>query len=62
MAAAERYNGGRPESIKELGDKAKDYEWNPAIPFKFWARAADALHHQVCLRPWAAVRCLWYIL
>ncbi|KAL2117671.1 hypothetical protein VTJ04DRAFT_7331 [Mycothermus thermophilus] len=44
--------GGRPMSAKELTDKAKQFDWNPRIGFKYWARAAETIHHegQVYLR------------
>ncbi|KAK0712786.1 hypothetical protein B0T26DRAFT_649441 [Lasiosphaeria miniovina] len=36
----------RPMSVRELTEKAKEYEWNPRIGFKFWARAAETIHHE----------------
>ncbi|KAL2169481.1 hypothetical protein VTG60DRAFT_6025 [Thermothelomyces hinnuleus] len=44
--------GSRPMNAKELTDKAKDFDWNPRIGFKYWARAAETIHHegQVYLR------------
>ncbi|KAL2268791.1 hypothetical protein VTJ83DRAFT_3637 [Remersonia thermophila] len=44
--------GGRPMSAKELTEKAKQFDWNPRIGFKYWARAAETIHHegQVYLR------------
>ncbi|KAK3939209.1 hypothetical protein QBC46DRAFT_388473 [Diplogelasinospora grovesii] len=44
--------GNRPLSVKEISDRAKEYEWNPLIPFKYWARAVETIHHesQVYLR------------
>ncbi|KAL2193854.1 hypothetical protein P885DRAFT_80862 [Corynascus similis CBS 632.67] len=44
--------GSRPMSAKELTDKAKEFHWNPRIGFKYWARAAETIHHegQVYLR------------
>ncbi|KAG7294059.1 hypothetical protein NEMBOFW57_004121 [Staphylotrichum longicolle] len=44
--------GSRPMSARELTDKAKEFDWNPRIPFKYWARAAETIHHegQVYLR------------
>ncbi|KAK3306087.1 uncharacterized protein B0T15DRAFT_511935 [Chaetomium strumarium] len=44
--------GSKPMSSKELIDKAKQFEWNPRISFKYWARAAETIHHegQVYLR------------
>ncbi|KAL2024866.1 hypothetical protein VTK56DRAFT_3565 [Thermocarpiscus australiensis] len=44
--------GSRPMSAKELTAKAKEFDWNPHIRFKYWARAAEAIHHegQVYLR------------
>lgn len=37
----------RPLSAKEIADQAKDYQWNPTIPFKYWVRAADAIYLEV---------------
>ncbi|KAK0610075.1 hypothetical protein B0T17DRAFT_512379 [Bombardia bombarda] len=37
---------GRPMNVTELSDKAKQYDWNPRIRFKYWARAAETLHHE----------------
>ncbi|AEO68234.1 dc123f32-79b5-44c4-a4a6-c786489bb128 [Thermothielavioides terrestris] len=44
--------GSRPMSAKELTEKAKAFDWNPRIGFKYWARAAETIHHegQVYLR------------
>ncbi|KAL2163304.1 hypothetical protein VTH06DRAFT_5361 [Thermothelomyces fergusii] len=44
--------GGRPMSARELTEEAKKFEWNPHIGFKYWARAAETIHHegQVYLR------------
>jgi STAM-binding protein len=39
--------GVRPMSAKELTDKAKQFDWNPRIGFKYWARAAETIHHEV---------------
>ncbi|KAK0611201.1 hypothetical protein B0T14DRAFT_500354 [Immersiella caudata] len=44
--AADRYERGRPPSVKELGNRAEDYEWNPAVGFKYWARAAETIYHE----------------
>jgi hypothetical protein len=38
---------GRPLSIKDISEEAKNYQWNPSIPFKYWARAADAIYREV---------------
>jgi STAM-binding protein len=43
--------GSRPMSARELTDKAKEFDWNPRIPFKYWARAAETIHHEVCPPP-----------
>jgi STAM-binding protein len=43
--------GSKPMSAKELTDKAKQFEWNPRIGFKYWARAAETIHHEVCPPP-----------
>ncbi|KAK0724567.1 hypothetical protein B0H67DRAFT_598120 [Lasiosphaeris hirsuta] len=40
------YGAGRPMSVKELNDKAKEYDWNPQIGFKYWTRAAETIHHE----------------
>ena len=32
---------------KELTDKAKQFDWNPRVGFKYWARAAETIHHEV---------------
>ncbi|KAK3321691.1 hypothetical protein B0H66DRAFT_179237 [Apodospora peruviana] len=37
---------GQPMSVKELTEKAKHYDWNPRIGFKYWARAAETIHHE----------------
>ncbi|KAM7194002.1 hypothetical protein V8F33_007508 [Rhypophila sp. PSN 637] len=37
---------GQPMSLKDLGEKAKEYNWNPRIGFKYWARAADTIHNE----------------
>ncbi|KAL2151161.1 hypothetical protein VTH82DRAFT_6259 [Thermothelomyces myriococcoides] len=52
MSVTDLSMGSRPMSAKELTDKAKDFEWNPGIGFKYWARAAETIHHegQVYLR------------
>ncbi|KAK4154097.1 hypothetical protein C8A00DRAFT_33122 [Chaetomidium leptoderma] len=44
--------GSRPMSANELTDKAKEFDWNPRVGFKYWARAAETIHHegQVYLR------------
>jgi STAM-binding protein len=39
--------GSRPMSAKELTEKAKAFDWNPRIGFKYWARAAETIHHEV---------------
>ncbi|KAH6623276.1 hypothetical protein F5144DRAFT_357176 [Chaetomium tenue] len=38
--------GNKPMSAKQLTDRAKEFEWNPRIGFKYWARAAETIHHQ----------------
>lgn len=43
--------GSRPMSAKELTSKAKDFDWNPRIGFKYWARAAETIHHEVLDAP-----------
>ena len=49
------YNSGealeqRVMNVKELAAKAREFEWNPAIPFKYWVRAADAIYKEVLCR------------
>lgn len=34
-------------STKELNQKASEFDWNPNIEFRFWTRAAEAIHHEV---------------
>jgi STAM-binding protein len=41
--------GSKPMSSKELTEKARNFEWNPRIGFKYWARAAETIHHEVCI-------------
>jgi STAM-binding protein len=43
--------GNRPMTAKELTDRAKEFDWNPRIPFKYWARAAETIHHEVRILP-----------
>ncbi|KAK4235890.1 hypothetical protein C8A03DRAFT_46037 [Achaetomium macrosporum] len=52
MNVTDLSTGSKPMSAKELTDKAKEFEWNPRIGFKYWARAAETIHHegQVYLR------------
>ncbi|KAK4102421.1 hypothetical protein N658DRAFT_506066 [Parathielavia hyrcaniae] len=38
--------GSRPMSAKELTDRARAFDWNPRIGFKYWARAAETIHHE----------------
>ncbi|KAK5662214.1 hypothetical protein OQA88_8119 [Cercophora sp. LCS_1] len=41
------YSGaGRPLSIKELSERAMQFEWNPNVGFKYWARAAETIWHE----------------
>jgi STAM-binding protein len=44
--------GSKPMSAKQLTERAREFEWNPRIGFKYWARAAETIHHegQVYLR------------
>ncbi|KAK4452017.1 hypothetical protein QBC34DRAFT_398945 [Podospora aff. communis PSN243] len=44
--ASDHYEKGRPPTVKELSRKAEDYEWNPAVGFKFWVRAAETIYHE----------------
>jgi STAM-binding protein len=39
--------GSQPMSAKELSEKAKEFDWNPRVGFKYWARAAETIHHEV---------------
>ncbi len=39
--------GSDPMTIQALSDKAKKFDWNPRIGFKYWARAAETIHHEV---------------
>ena len=58
MASDDRCEKIRPPSVKELNDKAKDYDWNPVIGFRYWARAAETIYHEV--RPLSQPpRCFW---
>lgn len=50
----------RPMSIKEISDKASDYEWNPNIEFKYWVRAADTIYREVS-RPVPACSPVWCV-
>ena len=49
MDSTDWSTGSKPMSSKELTTKAKQFEWNPRIGFKYWARAAETIHHEVCL-------------
>lgn len=40
-------------STKELNQKASEFDWNPNIEFRFWTRAAEAIHHEVRALPFA---------
>lgn len=40
--------GSQPMNTRELTAKAKQFDWNPRIGFKYWARAAETIHHEVC--------------
>lgn len=37
-----------PMSIKEIADKAVDFDYNPLIPLRYWLRTADTLLKEVC--------------
>lgn len=37
----------RPLSVKEIGEQASDFQWNPNIPFKYWVRAAETIFLEV---------------
>ena len=39
--------GSRPMTSRELTEKAKQFDWNPRVGFKYWARAAETIHHEV---------------
>ncbi|KAK0649525.1 hypothetical protein B0T16DRAFT_428267 [Cercophora newfieldiana] len=49
---ATNYHDKRPPTVKELNARAEEYEWNPNVGFKYWARAAETIYHeaQVSLR------------
>lgn len=47
MGSATIEAGSRPMNVREISEKAKQYDWNPRIGFKFWARAANTIHHEV---------------
>jgi STAM-binding protein len=47
MNATDLGMGGKPMTPHELGEKAKKFDWNPRIGFKYWARAAETIHHEV---------------
>ncbi|KAK3292925.1 uncharacterized protein B0H64DRAFT_464703 [Chaetomium fimeti] len=38
--------GSKPMSAKQLTERAREFEWNPRIGFKYWARAAETIHHE----------------
>ncbi|KAK4143392.1 uncharacterized protein C8A04DRAFT_28815 [Dichotomopilus funicola] len=44
--------GHEPLTAKELTNRATEFGWNPLVGFKYWARAAETIHHeaQVYLR------------
>ncbi|KAM7188261.1 hypothetical protein V8F20_010638 [Naviculisporaceae sp. PSN 640] len=46
MAPSDHETYGQPMSVKDLTEKAKEYNWNPRIGFKYWARAAETIHHE----------------
>ncbi|EAA28809.3 hypothetical protein GE21DRAFT_9855 [Neurospora crassa] len=46
MGSATIEAGSRPMNVREISEKAKQYDWNPRIGFKFWARAANTIHHE----------------
>ncbi|KAK3320337.1 hypothetical protein B0T19DRAFT_285862 [Cercophora scortea] len=52
MGAPDFEDHGRPLSPGELSTMARQYEWNPNLDFKYWACAAEMLHHEghICLR------------
>jgi len=39
----------RPRTVKELGEHALRFDWDPRIGFKYWARAAETIHQEVPL-------------
>ena len=51
--------GNKPMSAKQLTDRAREFEWNPRIGFKYWARAAETIHHEVRHSPRSAARCVY---
>jgi STAM-binding protein len=38
-----------PMSVKEISQKATDFQFNPFIPLKYWLRTADSLLREVTL-------------
>ena len=44
MDSSELETYGQPLSVKELGERAKEYNWNPRIGFKYWAREVGGKH------------------
>jgi STAM-binding protein len=47
MDASGDQRASRPLSVKEIDEQASDYQWNPAIPFKYWVRAAETIYLEV---------------
>jgi STAM-binding protein len=37
----------KPMSVKEISEKAQDFEFNPFIALKYWLRTADTLLREV---------------
>jgi hypothetical protein len=38
----------KPMSVKEISEKAQDFEFDPYIAMKYWLRTADTLLREVC--------------
>ncbi|KAK3388611.1 hypothetical protein B0T20DRAFT_98935 [Sordaria brevicollis] len=64
MGSATIEDGSRPMNVKEISDKAKQYDWNPRIGFKYWARAADTIHRegQIYLREGSIAQAYMFLL
>lgn len=50
---------GRPLSVKEISERAQNFEWNDNIPFKHWLRTAQTLQQEVSShdRTWTLAVC-----
>ena len=50
----------RPLSVPEITRDASSFEYDDAIPLKYWLRTADAIHKQVRVRPALACVSAWH--